>query len=415
MSKFDCDVLVVGATPTGAALLYQLARFTDLESVMLIDANPPCTAADLGGPWTSEGLRYGYIDTQASLSQARAWHRSASMVVNYALRQADPRALIGKYPKMVVARGEEEIGWLKERYQAFKPHFPLVDWWEKSDIAELEPYLVLDTDGRWRPEPMAAMGATNQYSIVNRVALVASLLDNARATYDKSVRVRHGVRAIRVEPLTRGYRILTTDGEIRTRYLVTATGPSGLSLARGLGLGRTFAEVPLAETVYETGRSVRGRVYSVRRPDRPSVAPYAQPIMERPGWMRLGLAVPALDKGGKTALSAVPAGGDGTLRQFRQLMPSLDASAVSIVRRKTRRLGVLVDTEVGRRVPEGASLDGDCARFHLAPASEVTDCLHQAYQDVLSIQAQLGCALAEVRLKAQLMTDPRGVNRGRVA
>jgi len=416
MSKHHCDVLIIGATPAGAALLYQLARFTDLSSVKLIDARQAEGSAELGGQWTSEGLQYGYIDTLASLSQARAWHRSASMVVNYALRQAEPQSLIGRYPKMVVAQGEEDILWLKERYQAFKPHFPLLEWWEKTDIAELEPFLVLDSDGHWRPEPMAAMGTTTQHTIVNRSALVESMLDNARATYDKTVDVQYGTRAVRVEALSQGYRVLTTSGEIRTRYLVSATGLSGLDLARGLGLGRSIAEVPLAETLFETERLVRGRVHSLRRPESSKAAPYAEPIMDRPGQMRLGLAVPSLTRGGKMPLASFSGNGlDGSLQQLRPLIPSLSASALSEGQMILRPRGILVDTEAGRRVPDGTSLDGDCVRFHLTPANEVTTSLHQAYQDVLSIQAQLGCAVAEVRLKAQLMTDPRTVNRGRVA
>lgn len=417
MSKHNCDVLIVGATPTGAALLYQLARYTDLSSVALIDANQaPGNPADLGGQWTSEGLQYGYINTTASLSQARAWHRSASMVVNYALRQADPKALVGQYPKMVLAQGEDDIQWLKSRYETFKPHFPLLEWWEKADIAELEPHVVLNGEGQWRGEPMAAMGTTTQHTIVNRMALVESLLANARATYDKIVDVRHGVRAIRIEPMASGYRVITTDGEIRTRYLVVATGVSGLDLARGLGLGRSIAEVPLVDIQYETDRRVRGRVYSLNRPDASQPVPYAEPIMDRPDRMRLGLTVPTLTVGGKTPIAPVSYDGiDGTAHRMQQLVPTLSASELSNGRMVLRPKGVLMDTEVGRRLPEDISLDGDQVRFHLAPPTEVTTCLHQAYQDVLSIQAQLGCSLAEVRLKAQLMTDPRAVNRGRAA
>ncbi len=96
-------------------------------------------------------------------------------------------------------------------------------------------------------------------------------------------------------------------------------------------------------------------------------------------------------------------------------MPTLTPDEIRRGRLMTRPRSILVDSATGEAVKDPVSLEGDSICFHLGPACEVTTCLSQALQDVMAIQQRLGCGLADIRLKAQLMTDPRDVNRGRVA
>ena len=410
MSKPVSDVLVIGASPAGAALFYQLARFTNLGSIRLLDASD-LGRTSLADGWSSQALQYGYVDTTCTLAQARNWHRSASMVTNYALRHSDAGRMLVKCPKMAVAFGESNTQWLRERFETFKPHFPMLEWWERSDIAELEPHVVLSSEGGLRPEPMAAIGTTNQFTLVNTKALVASLLDDAINSYDKTVSLQGNTRVLHIEPHTVGYRVRTDKGDFLTRYLVGTAGLASLGLAQGLGLGADLAIEPMNTVEFRAHGMVRGRVLTAYTPDTPATILSAEPDMEAPGKMRIRITEAAKDQapGRPVALDK------DILNQAQGLIPTLSLSHVSRVQPPFEPISYVLDSRTGQQLEEGITVSDDGVRFHIQSSVHVTSCLSGAYLDLCAIQEKLGCSLDDVRLKAQLMTDPRTIYRGRAA
>lgn len=410
MSNPVSDVLVIGASPAGAALFYQLARFSNLSSIRLLDVGD-LGRTSLADGWSSKALQYGYVDTTCTLAQARNWHRSASMVTSYALRQSNAGRMLVKCPKMAVAFGESNTQWLRERFETFKPHFPMLEWWERSDIAELEPHVVLSPQGGLRPEPMAAIGTTNQFTLVNTKALVAAFLDDAINSYDKTVSLQGNTRVLHIEPHSVGYRVCTDKGDFLTRYLVGTAGLAGLELAQGLGLGADLTIESLKTVEFSAQGMVRGRVLTADTPETPASILSAEPDMEAPGKMRIRIteAVRQQVPGSRVGFD------EDTLSQAQGLIPSLSLSHVSPVQSPFEPTWYVLDSRTGQQLEEGVTLSDDGVRFHIQSSVHVTSCLSRAYLDLCAIQEKLGCSLADVRLKAQLMTDPRTIYRGRAA
>ena len=83
-------------------------------------------------------------------------------------------------PKMVLAVGERECAFLRERFQRFSPHFPAMELLDKQQIAEWEPQVAM-VNGQLRPEELAAIGIRSTYTAVDYEELAESFVNQARS------------------------------------------------------------------------------------------------------------------------------------------------------------------------------------------------------------------------------------------
>ena len=102
MSQNPYDVAIIGGGISGTALLFLLARYTDLSRIGLIEKYPSIASVNSHGRNNSQTLHCGDIETNYTLEKALVVQSSANMLAQYALHFTDTEKVLIKYPKMVL-------------------------------------------------------------------------------------------------------------------------------------------------------------------------------------------------------------------------------------------------------------------------------------------------------------------------
>ncbi len=176
------DVLVVGGGVCGTALLFELARYTDLGRIALVERYDQLALVNSKATNNSQTIHCGDIETNYTLEKALRVKRTAEMIVHYAelLDSASRKRCVFRTPKMVLAVGAKECAVLRERFERFSPHFPAMELLEKQQIAEWEPAVALDK-GQLRSEQLLAIGIRRTYTAVDYGQLSESFVQQAQA------------------------------------------------------------------------------------------------------------------------------------------------------------------------------------------------------------------------------------------
>ncbi len=176
------DVLVVGGGVCGTALLFELARYTDLGRIALVERYDQLALVNSKATNNSQTIHCGDIETNYTLEKALRVKRTAEMIVHYAelLDSASRERCVFRTPKMVLAVGDKECAVLRERFARFSPHFPAMELLEKQQIAEWEPAVALDR-GQLRAEQLLAIGIRRTYTAVDYGQLSESFVQQAQA------------------------------------------------------------------------------------------------------------------------------------------------------------------------------------------------------------------------------------------
>jgi malate dehydrogenase (quinone) len=146
------EVVIVGGGISGAALFYELARYTDAKSICML-----------------ETIHVGDIETNYTLDKAKITKRTANMIVKFNLMRGLQDKIMFAHQKMALGVGDKEVEFIKNRYEEFKELFPYLELWDKEKLRELEPKLVYadKEQTKDRPEPIIAMGTQSEYTTVD--------------------------------------------------------------------------------------------------------------------------------------------------------------------------------------------------------------------------------------------------------
>jgi malate dehydrogenase (quinone) len=314
------DVLIVGGGVCGTALLFELARYTDLEHITLVERYDQLARVNSRATNNSQTIHCGDIETNYTLEKAVKVKRTAEMIVHYAdlLDPAVRERCVFRTPKMVLAVGEQECAFLRERFARFSPHFPAMELLEKEQIAEWEPNVAL-VDGQLRPEPLLAIGIRSTYTAVDYEELAQSFVDQARAALGHTPRqldLLMGTSVQRITPEGELFRVtlaptsgcsagLAADGtaaaprEILARHVVVNAGAHSLLMAQQMGFGLEYSCLPVAGSFYFTPDLLQGKVYTVQNDKLPFAAIHGDPDVRAPGKTRFGptaLLLPLLER-----------------------------------------------------------------------------------------------------------------------
>jgi malate dehydrogenase (quinone) len=426
------DVVVIGGGVAGAALLYALAKFTDLKQVVLIEKYSGVATVNSKATNNSQTIHCGDIETNYSLEKALKVRRSAQMIVRYAnqLPPAVRDQLIYQFPKMVLGVGSQECEFLRQRYEQFKPHFSGMQLLEKAQIAEVEPNVV-KIDGRDRAEEIVAIAVLQEYTAVNYGLLAQSFVEQAQSVTDKTVDLKLGTPVQAIEPRGSHYQVVTSEGTLTARFVVVSAGGHSLLFAHRMGIGLEYSCLPVAGNFYFTPQVLNGKVYTVQNDKLPFAAIHGDPDITVPGKTRFGptaLPLPLLERGNlKTLgeylqvlrLDRTVAGvlwdlfkvGDIRnyifknmafelpllnrqlfLQDVHKIVPSLQLEDLKFAQGVGGIRPQLIDRTQRQLILGQAEIDpGDGIRFNITPSPGATTCLGNAEQDLLRIQQHLGC------------------------
>ncbi len=446
----------------GTALLFELARYTDLAHVTLVERYTQLAQVNSRATNNSQTIHCGDIETNYTLEKALKVQRTAAMIGHYAtlLPPEEADRCVFRTPKMVLAVGERECAFLRQRFLSFSPHFPAMELLEKEQIAAWEPAVAL-VDGQPRPEEIVAIGIRHSPTAVDYEALAESFVSQAHravAATDRSVAVRLNTTVERIvpegpdpgDPASFLVELQGADGprRLRARHVVVNAGAHSLLMAQHMGFGLQYSCLPVAGSFYFTPDLLRGKVYTVQNDKLPFAAIHGDPDVRAPGKTRFGptaLLLPLLERYRPAsfweflqvlrldwAVLAVlwQLFGVADIRNYilrnllfevpwlrrrlfladaRKIVPSMQLDDLRFAEGYGGVRPQLID-KAQRRLMLGevsiAAIPG--LVFNVTPSPGGTCCLGNAARDLEAIAARLGCRFDHQRLERELVAGEPG-------
>lgn len=456
-TKYDC--LIVGAGVTGLALLYQLARFTDLKRIGLLELGDRVAQGNSHARHNSQSLHHGDIETNYGLWESRRAARSAAMLVNYAtaLPNRDRDRILRRMPRMLLGVGAAECAAVRQRFAAVRDLYPRLQLLERRAIADLEPNVAL-IEGTWRRDEIVALGTPDDYSAVDFAALAESFshacvrLDR---TTDKQVTQLFSTHVERIRRDGDDYVLETSRGLLQARSVAVCAGVHSLPMAQALGLGLDCACLPMAGSFYFIPEALNGKVYTLQDNRLPFPAVHGDPDLKEPGKTRFGptaLVLPLLARHhrGRVAeflrvlkLNHHPLGTirDGLrvpalrrhllhnlllevpglnryrfAREVRKIVPSVTTADLGYAEGCGGVRPLLIDRASGALHPDQGKLgDGQGLIFNLAPPSAESACLGHGETDMRALARHLGARIDEGALARELLCGDDGAGEDEFA
>ncbi len=289
------QVAIIGGGISGTALLYTLARYTDIKSIVLFEKYGEIGSVNTNAKSNSQTLHCGDIETNYTFEKAKKVKRTANMLERYALQHGYGGKHIHKVTKMALGVGAEEVAYIKARYEEFVTFFPYMELWGEKELAEIEPALL-----EGREEPIIAMGAKEQYSAVDFGAIAKSFVTNAENEPKKEIQVflDTEIRAMKKRSDT---TVLQCDkGEFFADFVVVDAGAHSLLLAHQMGFGEAYSCLPIGGSFFYAKKDIlHSKVYTVQNPKLPFAAVHGDPDLVKDGIARFGptaLALPKLER-----------------------------------------------------------------------------------------------------------------------
>jgi len=286
------DTAIVGGGVAGTSLLFTLARYTDLKNIILFEKYDEVSQLNSNPKSNSQTLHVGDIESNYTYEKAKIVKQNSAMVGNYIENFNEVDSCGFKGDKMLLAVGEEEVAQLKERYESFKELYPYLELWDEEFLAKFEPKLV---EGRM--EPILAMGAREQITIVDYKKLSESFVQQALDT-EKNIQMRYNEEVVTIERNEDStFTILTDTTSFRAKSVVVNAGSYSLLFAQSMGYGKEYAILPIGGSFFFTKEKLlNSKVYTMQNPKLPFAAIHADPDVTQNWNTRFGPTAFALPK-----------------------------------------------------------------------------------------------------------------------
>ena len=451
MNEKHYEVVIVGGGISGAALFYELAKYSTAKNICLLEKYEDLATLNSKGTSNSQTIHVGDIETNYTLAKAKITKRTAKMIEKFCLQYNLQEKIMFKHQKMALGVGEKEVEFITKRYNEFKEVFPYLELWDKEKLRELEPKLVYadKEQTKDRPEPIIAMGAKDQYTTVDFGAMTKELAKAGQnADTSKTTDIFFNSEVEEIEKVGNKFKLTTVNGTVYTAdFVVVDAGAHSLFLAHKMGYGKHMGSLSMAGSFYITnGEFLNGKVYMVQNDKLPFAALHGDPDILENGKTRFGptaLALLVLEryKGGKSFfqclktmnfdgsimkifwdllkdsdirnyvfknfLFEVPGINKGLfVKDARKIVPSLSVDDLEYAKGFGGvRPQVLNKTEKKLMLGEASISNGDGIIFNMTPSPGATSCLGNAERDIKVVCDYLKLEFNEAQFLADL-TDP---------
>lgn len=446
MTQNHYNVIVIGGGVSGAALFYELGRYTDIKNICLLEKYGSLASLNSNGSANSQTIHCGDIETNYTLEKAAKVKRTAKMVEKYCLQYGYENKVIFSHQKMALGVGYEEVDYIKNRYKEFKSLYPYLEFYTKEQLAEIEPAVIFDKDGKERPEDIVGMGAKGEYTTVDFKALSDTFIDNTLKIKDKVTDIFFNNEVKNIQKIGSTYHVETTMSQFTADFVVVDAGAHSLYLAHRMGHGLDFGCLPMAGSFYMANRKIlNGKVYMVQNPKLPFAALHGDPDILVNGFTRFGptaLMLPKLErfKPGtyidffktlrldstvikifydlfkdsdirnyvlKNFMFEVPFINKKLfLQDARKIVPSLNEEDISYAKGFGGVRPQILDKKNKKLMLGEASINtGEGIIFNMTPSPGATSCLGNAVRDVESICKYLGFTFNEKLFNDELVEE----------
>lgn len=445
MTKKHYDVLVVGGGISGSALFYELAHYTDIKSIALVEKYEKLSKLNSAGTCNSQTIHCGDIETNYTLEKARKVKETASMIARYCLNHGHEGKFLFAHQKMAIGVGDTEVEYMLKRYEDFKELYPYLEVFDKEKLAQIEPKLIFDAEGKERPEAIVGVGVEGgEYSTVDFGAMSESLVHEAQAIEGKTTDVYLNAQVTKITRLGEHFVVMSKEHTFTADFVVVNAGAHSLYLAHQMGYGLDFACLPVAGSFYMSKKKIlNGKVYMVQHPKLPFAALHGDPDILADGNTRFGptaLVLPKLERyvngtyldffktlqfDGKVAKVFYDLLKDSDIRNYilrnfffevpkwgkelflkdaRKIVPSLQLDEIEYANHFGGVRPQVIDKKEQKLMLGEASVNpGDGILFNMTPSPGATSCLGNARRDARLACAYLGHTFNEALFTQELI------------
>ncbi len=245
---YDC--VIVGGGIVGLATAYRLTEAQPGVSVAVVEKEPAPARHQTG---RNSGVLHSGIYYQPGSLKAVMCRTGRDSMVAFAQAHDIAHDVCGK---LIVATDDSELPGLHRLHQRGTENGLNVELMVPAQAAEYEPHV----------NCVAALRVPST-GIIDYVAVTETL---ARILSDRGVELRLGTEVVDLASDGHGERVVTTDGELTTRFLVTCAGQYSDRLARLGGLDPEVQIVPFRGEYFELRPEkhhlVRSLIYPVPDP-----------------------------------------------------------------------------------------------------------------------------------------------------
>ena len=291
------NVIIIGGGISGTALLYTLAKYTKIKEIALFEKYDDIATLNSNAKGNSQTLHCGDIETNYTLEKAIKTNKTATMLENYGKLYNYNEKYMFKIPKMALGIGDEEVKFIKNRYEEFKNDFPYMQLWDKKKLATIEPALL---EGRDENQDIMAMGTDERYSAVDFGEIAKSFVRNAKKE-NKDIDVHLSKEVEEIEHLGDKFKLSINNGEqYFADYVVVNAGAHSLLLAHKMGYAEEYSCLPIGGSFYYSKiDKLKSKVYTIQNPKLPFAAIHGDPDIVNGNTVRFGptaIALPKLER-----------------------------------------------------------------------------------------------------------------------
>jgi len=423
----DYDIAIIGGGVSGTALLYTLARYSDVKRLVLLEKCAAFGQINSNARNNSQTLHVGDIETNYGIEKVKQVKPAALMVARYAQNLPDDirSKILFQTPKMILAVGEQETRELADRYEKIKSIFPNIRKLDREGIARTEPLIVA---GRDPAEKILALYTEDGYAVDYERLAQSFVHEVKRQEKDagRDIDVQTGARVVGIDRADSLYTVAFEDGrKIAACVVVMNADAYSLLFAKRLGYGKEFSLIPVAGSFYFSKQLLRGKVYTMQNPRLPFAAVHGDPdvrVADMTRWGPTARFFPVLEARNlktmrdyfrvsglhrwKTWMSfftillepiralylfqnflyEMPAIGTRLFaRQVRKIVPSVRARDLSYAKGFGGMRLQRVNTDTRELLLGEGKIIGDNIIFNMTPSPGASVCLYNALRDAEAI------------------------------
>lgn len=238
------DVLVMGGGVVGSALVYLLARHTNIKRLAFLSDKEE---VESGFIHHLDGIIHsGETDSEMDLHNSLRLHTRSNMLRSLvkSLPGGVGRDCMERRSRMLLGLGEEESGRVESRFEEFRHFFPKVRLVGGVEISRLEPRVAyLDASlSKLRAERMSGLLLQDEYTSISYDVLSAAfrrLAEEASLVKRSLVESYAGMAVKSIKRVSSGgevyYKVDSGERTIYSRFLVMNDIGSSLRLVKELG------------------------------------------------------------------------------------------------------------------------------------------------------------------------------------
>ncbi|MEK6859735.1 MAG: FAD-dependent oxidoreductase [Nanoarchaeota archaeon] len=273
------EIIIIGGGVAGTSLLYVLSNYTNIKNIALIEKCKNLGQVNSYRNNNSQTLHFGDIETNYSFEKAKKVNEASVLLKNYLDKNG--KDIYIKTSKMVLAIGDEQINFIKNRIQKFKKLFPKLELINKKRIEEIEPLVV---KGRNKDENIAALYTEDGYAI-NYDELSESFIQHSEKSKIEIKLCERVKKLIKKE----NYAVITDKGEYDSKIIIVCSGAHSLVFAKKLNYGLDYGILPVAGSFFGTKKKfLNGKVYTIQMEKLPFAAIHGDPFVDNTNETRFG-------------------------------------------------------------------------------------------------------------------------------